>query len=220
MNSKAIDQEWEEHWNELDTSFFGKLLKIFRIHVLAHDVRRYHEKYFPRQGIFLEAGSGTSQTSVRLKKHQRTYVAIDVSERALHEARKIRTMDEFVKADIRKLPYRTSSVSGIWNLGVMEHFSHDEIIKMLKEFRRVLKPGAVAIMFWPYRYAPYQLLLKTISAAGRVFGKNIQFFPNEPSQLNSRKEAVMLARNAGFSGTKVHYTPMDLYCYMVVVCRK
>jgi SAM-dependent methyltransferase len=220
MSQKTIDQEWEEHWNELDTSFFGKLLKIFRIHVLAHAVRHYHEKYFPHEGIFLEAGSGTSQTSMRLKTHQRTYVAVDVSERALQEARKIKTMHEFVKADIRKLPYKTSSVSGIWNLGVMEHFSHEEIVKMLQEFRRVLKPGARAVLFWPYRYAPYQLLLKTISAAGRVFGKNIQFFPNEPSQLNSRNEAKMLARRAGFSSTIVHYNPLDLYCHMVVVCKK
>lgn len=220
MTQKTVDQEWEEHWNELDSSFFGKLLKIFRIQVLAHDVRRYHEKYFPRQGIFLEAGSGTSQTSTRLKTHQRTYVAVDVSERALKEARKIKTMHKFVKADIRKLPYKTSSVSGIWNLGVMEHFSHEEIVQMMKEFKRVLKPGEKTILFWPYRYAPYQLLLKSISAAGKLFGKDIQFFPNEPSQLNSRKEAKMLAKKAGFSSTKVHYTPMDLYCYMVVVCRK
>lgn len=216
----SIKQEWNEHWERTGESLFGKILSLFRKLVLAYAVKHYHEKYFPKKGVFLETGCGTSQTSIKIIKHKRKYIAIDISEAALKEAKKIKIFDEFVKADIRKLPFKDNSVDGVWNLGVMEHFSQSEIQKILKETKRVLRKGAVAILFWPYKYAPYQLLLKSISKIGKIFGKKIEFFPNEPSQLKSKKQAKKIVLKAGFSECKAYYNFRDLFSYMVVICKK
>ncbi len=216
----SIKKEWDEHWEKTNKSVFGRILSLFRKFVLAYAVRHYHEKYFPVKGIFLETGCGTAQTSIKIIKHKRKYVAIDISEKALKKAKKIKVFDEFVKSDIRKLPYKNESIDGIWNLGVMEHFSPVEIQKILKETKRVLKKDAVALLFWPYEYAPYQLLLKLISGIGRLLGKKIEFFPNEPSRLKSKKQAEESVLKAGFSECKVYYNFRDLFSYMVVVCRK
>ena len=217
---KKEKDQWNEHWNKTNKSMFGKILSVFRKCVLAHAVKHYHEKYFPKRGIFLETGCGTSQTSIKINKHQREYIAIDISEEALKEARKISIFCGFVKADIRKLPYKSESIDGVWNLGVMEHFSQNEIQNILKETKRVLKKGHVAMFFWPYKYAPYQILLKIISGIGKLFGKQINFFPNEPSQLNSKKQAKEIVLKAKFSECDVHYNLRDMLSYMVVICKK
>lgn len=215
-----VKKKWNEHWEKTNESFFGKILSVFRKLVLAHAVRHYHDKFFPEKGIFLETGCGTSQTSIKINKRKRKYVAIDISEEALKEAKKIGLFDNFLKADIRNLPYKDESIDGVWNLGVMEHFSRKEIQKILKETKRVLKKGSVAVLFWPYRYAPYQILLKSISFIGSLFGKKIVFFPNEPNQLKSKKQAKEAVLKAGFSECKVYYNIRDLFSHMVVVCRK
>jgi ubiquinone/menaquinone biosynthesis C-methylase UbiE len=175
---------------------------------------------FPKQGTLLETGCGTSQTSIKIAKTGRKYIAIDISEEALEEAKNIKIFDEFVKSDIRKLPCENNSVEGIWNLGVMEHFLPEDIQQILMETNRVLKKGKVAILFWPYRYAPYQILLKSISKIGKIFGKKITFFPDEPSQLSSKKQAKQFVMKAGFSECIVHYNMRDIFSYMVVVCIK
>jgi predicted SAM-dependent methyltransferase len=44
--------------------------------------------------------------------------------------------------DIRNgLPYRTGSIDSVYCTHVLEHFYHDEVLKVLRECHRVLKPG-------------------------------------------------------------------------------
>lgn len=47
-----------------------------------------------------------------------------------------------VLADIRTLPYESSSVDEIYASHVLEHFGRHEFMDVLREWRRVLKPGA------------------------------------------------------------------------------
>ena len=53
---------------------------------------------------------------------------------------------------IFSVPVPDSSFDGIYNLGVMEHFTEDEIMGILKEFHRVLKSNGKIILFWPPEY--------------------------------------------------------------------
>ncbi len=214
-------KEWDRYWQTASEkkSFLGDVFTAYRKQILARGLSHYVEKYFPKKGIFVEAGSGSSQTSVRLKKHKRKFIAVDISSEALSEAKKNPLISKTIRADIRKLPFPDSSIDGIWNLGVMEHFSKDDIQKILLEFRRVLKKDGVLLLFWPPRYAPYHYFFRFIHFLGRLMGKEWQFFPDEPSQLKSKKEAEIILRNAGFSA-KIHFSFRDGFTYLVVVSEK
>ena len=44
---------------------------------------------------------------------------------------------------------KQKNFDGIYNLGVMEHFLEDDILKILNEFNKVLKINGKIILFWP-----------------------------------------------------------------------
>jgi ubiquinone/menaquinone biosynthesis C-methylase UbiE len=214
---------WNRHWHNLSKkrSFFGKFLEFYRKYIISNSVSHYLDKYFLKEGIFVECGSGTSQASVKVSKFNRNLIALDISSVVLLEAHKTRLMNSFVNGDIMKLPFKDNSVDGIWNLGVMEHFTQPQIDIILKEFRRVLKKNGVCILFWPPSHAPYRIILNLMEGiANRLLKKKIQFFPEEPSQLYSRNEAMKILKRNKFSTCFVHYTMRDLFTYCVIVCRK
>lgn len=215
------EQEWDEHWEKVGKGGFGRFLTFYRISILSYSVRMYAEKYFPRNGRFVEAGSGTSQTSVMLKKHKREYIAVDISEKALAEAKKISQISKTVKADINDMPFSNDSIDGIWNLGVMEHFNEAQLRIILKEFSRILKKGRYAVLFWPHSLAPYQIFLKTLTILAKILAnKEIVFFPNEPSQIKSVKGVRTLVLSSGFSRCIIKNPISNAFTFMAVVCRK
>jgi len=50
-------------------------------------------------------------------------------------------------ADIRNLPFEDNFFDGVYNLGVMEHYSEKEIEEILAEMKRVLKDEGKMIIF-------------------------------------------------------------------------
>jgi len=57
--------------------------------------------------------------------------------------------DADVVADIRKLPYEDNSVDEIMAIHVCEHFYKHEILSVLKEWKRVLKPDGIMVLELP-----------------------------------------------------------------------
>jgi ubiquinone/menaquinone biosynthesis C-methylase UbiE len=215
------NKQWNKYWTKASAkkSFLGGIFTWYRKQVLARGVYYYHEQFFAKEGLFLECGSGSSQTSIQLKKHNRTYVAIDISEEALEEAKKIPLIDKTVRADIRNLPFEDNSVDGVWNLGVMEHFLKEDIFKILEEFKRVLKKEGTIILFWPVTYSPAHIFFEIIISLGRLIKKKIKFFPDEPSVLHSKKEARDYMEKAGFI-SKEFFNFRDGFTHIVIVARK
>src|SRR3989338_7450278 len=111
---------WDSYWSKSEHSLYGKLCEIYRKRIMAHAVAYFFRKYFPKKGIFLEAGSGTSQTSVKIKKEDRKLIALDISSLALKKTMEIPQIDYRVKASIFQLPFKDSSLDGVWDLGVLE----------------------------------------------------------------------------------------------------
>jgi SAM-dependent methyltransferase len=127
----------------------------------------------------------------------------------------------YVQADIRRLPLADDSVAGIWNLGVMEHFASGEVDSVLREFRRVLKPGHAMILFWPPEFGSSRLVLAPIEwFLTRRRGRPFRFFPGEPGRLKSRREALARITGAGFEPVAAEFGPQDAFIHVVVVGRK
>ena len=130
-------------------------------------------------------------------------------------------IDKAICADIMHLPFKSNSIDGLWNLGVMEHFTKQEIIKALAEFARVLKPGSYAVLFWPPKIGHYHLMTNSIEFfSNRVLGKKIDLFPDEISLYSPSLGIAHMARSCGFSECIVEFTIRDLLTYAVVICRK
>jgi SAM-dependent methyltransferase len=224
--SGAGDREtWDRHWRSLqggDASLFGTLASLVRRTVICRAVRHYTDRYFPGGGIQVETGCGTGQSSSTMRRLDRLLVGLDFSLPALLAARRGETpYRAFLRGDIRALPFRDGSLSGVWNLGVMEHFHQEEGIAILREIRRVLAPGARAILFWPPRFGLSRLVLAPFEwARSRISGKPFHFFPDEVNRLRSPRHAREILAAAGFEPEAVDFTPRDSFIHLVAVGRK
>lgn len=199
---KAEAVDWSSHWGDehqggISQKFFG----FYRKHIFARTVRHFTDRYFAPQGVFVEAGSGTAETSVRMDKRggARTLVALDIVFPVLKHC--VPLMDVRICGDGFHLPFKEASLDGIWNLGVMEHFTHEQIDEMIREFRRVLKPGARLILFWPATNSIPQKLLKLVEKIINLKKREhkFQFHPDEISQLRSNRQAREILQRNGFT---------------------
>ena len=191
---------WSDHWSAgRQQSIAQRFFSFYRKAVFARTVAFFAERYFPAEGIFVEAGSGTAETSMRINKHggSRKLVATDIVQPVLTKCHPV--MDSRVCGDIFNLPYADGSIDGIWNVGVMEHFTHRQIDMILAEFRRVLKPSGRLILLWPGSDSIPQKILRVVEFFMNAGAeeKNFRFHPPEISQLKSRKEGTeVLSRNS------------------------
>ena len=127
--------------------------------------------------MFVEAGCGTAESSSRIDPAGRTLVAMDISRLAVRAARRIPVFRGLAQGDLFRLPFRSASVAGLWNLGVMEHFEPEEGRALLREFARVLRPGGVALLFWPPEFGASRLVLAPVEALRSRPGAPFRFFP-------------------------------------------
>ena len=200
------NHEWDLHWARQKQSIFGSLCSIYRRQVRSRSVAFYFERYFPRSGTFAECGSGSSETSSRVRLYDRRLIAVDYSREALTRAARMPQISECVLADVRELPFAPNSLDGIWNLGVMEHFVHDEQIMILKSFREILKPGGKVLLWWPPKWALDHAILSP-------FGWD---FPAEPGRVN-RAEVRAIMDAAGFHDITVKFLFSDMFTELLVV---
>ena len=84
----------------------------------------------------------------------------------------------------------------------MEHFTHEEIDRVLAEFQRVLRPDGRVLLLWPGADSlPQRLLHLTEKAIHRGRGDGefrFHLMPEEISQLRSAAEGREVLRRNGF----------------------
>lgn len=214
------DNEWDAHWTSLDTkrSVFSLLSVATRRFIFQPAVAFYANRFFSEAGNFVEMGCGTAESSARVTRNGRKLLGLDFSAVALRSAQRVGRMDALVQADIFAIPCRARSVDGIWNLGVMEHFTEPQIRGCLREFRRVLKPGGVILLFWPAeRNASRWILGPLESIISRRRGSSFTFFPGEISRLNSKHEARALIESEGFEVKAIDFNWRTAFIHMVIV---
>ena len=222
--AKPASTAWDSHWLSLGKgrtrSLFGLGSSAVRHLIFQPAVRFFLDKYFPSEGVFLETGCGTGESSASVPRRQRQFVGIDFSTVALGQAQSTKCFDSLLCADLFQLPFHTGAIDGIWNLGVMEHFERALLIQALAEFRRVLKPGGMIILFWPaeanssrWIFGPLELLRSAVTR------KPFRFFPDEVSRLKSRKQASDILHEAGFATLEIDFSPRTAFIHMVVVGR-
>lgn len=225
--NKALEEvpsvTWDNHWKKLlsKNSFFGRLIISVRFSVISKYVSYLIDKYFTKEGLFLEAGCGTAQTSFRINKLQRRFIALDFSLVALKQAAKINVVDEVVLGDINSLPFPDESLDGLWNIGVMEHFHKEDLIKIYNEFARVLKKGGVVIALIPPVFASHIILLTPIERIISLFkGKPFKFFPDEFTRIRGRRHLESIFGKTKLKIINTHFSWRDCFFFCAVIAKR
>ena len=140
---------WSEHWGHHTV---GELLASARRSPLTDLITAA----LPRDGYVLEAGCGLGQYVILLRERGWRAVGVDWSADALAQARRAGGVPVAV-SELRSLAVRDGSVSAYVSLGVVEHDPAGPDL-ILREARRVLRPGGRLIVSVPYLNGVRRLL--------------------------------------------------------------
>lgn len=128
------------------------------IDVSAPDHRAYHEHLLrwigPPQGrTVCEVGCGSGTTSAILGGLGARVTLVDLSPRSLALARshfvKLGRTADYCRQDGLRMGFRDGSFDVVWNGGVIEHFSDEGKIALIREMWRVTRPGGLLLITVP-----------------------------------------------------------------------
>lgn len=104
----------------------------------------------PDDGEFLDFGAGVCESVPFFREYfpKASLTCVDVSMRSLRiGALRFPGMANFLAFNGRSLPFRDGSFSGVFACCVFHHINEGEHEKLLAEIRRVLRPGACAMVY-------------------------------------------------------------------------
>ena len=223
---KIVDtQGWDGYWgdnrNNLTLYIYGLVAAFYRKFIIKPSLNHFIFKYFNRQSKLLHAGCGGGQVDIDISENI-NITALDISTIALNQYKKNnQNVEKLIHGSIFSVPVHDSSFDGIYNLGVMEHFTEDEIMGILKEFHRVLKSNGKIILFWPPEYGlSVQFLKFAHFILNKIFRKKYTLHPDEISRIKSYKYIQNICNRANFNIDKYSFGIRDFFTYCVVVLSK
>ena len=222
-------QGWDTYWTrsqEKSQRIYSLIASIYRRLAIRRNLNHFIHKHFSPGARLLHAGCGSGQVDAKLSREMRI-TAVDISLPALESYRRNNPRAEAIRhGDILNLNgVARGTFDGAYNLGVVEHFSHEQIVQILREMGRAVKPGGKVVIFWPHRRATSVLVLKAIHWLLNCFrhhgGAQVRLHPPEVSLLQSRDQARQLVERAGFNLIEYHFGLRDLLVQAVVVgCKR
>ena len=93
----------------------------------------------------LDVGCGAGRDVAWLTELGYAAVGVDLSGEMLREARRRGVTAPLVQADLRQLPFRSSSYRGIWACASLLHIPKAQAGRALREMARVVHPGTIYI---------------------------------------------------------------------------
>jgi len=218
------EKEWDRYWTGRKTfsqNIYRKLASFYRRFIIKKALNYFIEKEFKSGAKLLHAGSGTGQVDEDIIKRY-DITALDIS----NEALKLYALNngnkaKLLRASIFDIPEKSSSFDGIYNLGVMEHFTGSENEKILKEFARILKENGKIVLFWPPKFGFSVIFLNSLHfILNAILGKKIRLHPEEISLIENQNQVKELLKRAGFKLVKFYFGPKDLFTHCVIVAKK
>jgi dolichol-phosphate mannosyltransferase len=224
INSKHHDpQGWDQYWEVKKSGWsfvYDLVADIYRKVLIRPSLNRLIKKTFKKGDKLLHAGCGGGQVDSQIREYA-DILPFDISVNALNWYRRVNGDCKVLHGSIFDIPLPDRSLDGIYNLGVMEHFTEDEIRLILKEFRRVIKPEGKIVLFWPpefgFSVSFFKLLSKIVGALGR---KNAKFHPDEITRVRSQEHVSKLLKDSGFIMESYYFGPRDLFTQAMIVGAK
>ena len=141
--------EWDAYWNKKEKQtylLYDAIAYFYRNNIIKPSLSYYLKKIFKENSFLLHAGCGSGQVDENLSNNFCIH-AMDISKQALICYKKSNHNTAVFQGNIFNIPAKDETYDGIYNLGVMEHFYEQDLLKILKEFNRVLKSGGVIVLF-------------------------------------------------------------------------
>lgn len=217
-------QGWDTYWRRKQrksTLTYEAIAATYRNLVIKRRLNSVIRDEFAEGSSLLHAGCGSGQVDVDLHGYARI-TAVDISVPALEIYSKENPEASAIRhASVFNLPFPDGTFDGAYNLGVVEHFTGAELAKMLAEVRRVLRPGAKFVVFWPHAHATSVAVLNSAHwVMNDVLKKSVRLHPPEVSLVHSRNEARRVFEDNGFDLESYTFGPRDLFVQAVVVGRR
>lgn len=222
-NPADAESEWDGYWKEKSTAgskIYDRIAEFYRLKIINPTLDYFMRREFVPGARLLHAGCGGGQVDTGMVRYAQV-TALDISQVALQRYREVNRDTETIHGSIFQIPCENGTFDGIYNLGVMEHFTETEIQAILGEFCRVLKPGGKVVFFWPPEFGLSVIALKNAHfVLNRILKKNVKLHPDEHTRIHSGKHAERLLASAGFKLRRFYFGPRDFFTHAVVVGEK
>ena len=218
-------QGWSHYWSDKKQKsaflIYNFVAVIYRKFLFKRNLNKLINKYFQSKSELLHAGCGSGQVDIDISKTM-NISALDISPVALSIYKKTnKNFKKIIHGSILNLPLNDKSYDGVYNLGVMEHFTEEEIKKIFKEFNRVLKKEGKIILFWPPEYGTSVIFFKIVHfLLKKILKKSISFHPAEITRYKSRQQIKRLLDYAGFKLNTTSFNIKDFFTCVIVVATK
>ncbi|PLV56869.1 glycosyltransferase [Thermotoga sp. SG1] len=157
---------WDNLWKRYSEHDILSLVNSPEGKVLRSEFVNLLNRFFVLKGSkILEAGCGSGIISIDLSKRGAHYTGIDISQDSVNLSEKVASFFELRNVNFRKMDAFNTVFSErefdiVFNIGVVEHFQDEDIIKMLKEMARV---GRFIVVGVPYSGSQIYELSEEIS---------------------------------------------------------
>lgn len=224
--SKIHDpQDWNTYWDLANRNkthpLYNLIAEFYRKFIIRPNLNKYIRKYFSPHNNILHAGCGSGQVDLDIAT-EFCISALDISPAALELYEKHNpSVHNLIHASIFDLPKNAQGMDGIYNLGVMEHFSEIEIQSILKQFHESLSKDGIIILFWPHRFGSSVIFLKFVHKILNLLSKKrIALHPPEITYMSSRQQAINILQQNGFTLLEYSFSPSDLFTQAIIVGKK
>lgn len=224
-DSESMTRLWDHYWSgekkSGGTSLYNRIASFYRDYLIEPTLLRAIRNNFPPGATLLHAGCGGGQVDINVIGYAKV-IAFDISSNAIAKYRALNgDKAETIIGDLFTLDKIGRKVDGIYNLGVMEHFDHEQIKELFRKFNRVLQPNGRLVIFWPPAYGLSVIVLHGAHfVLNTIFRRKIQLHPPEPTKYTTRTVAQDLLRAGGFELRSVEFGPRDFFTHAILVADK
>jgi dolichol-phosphate mannosyltransferase len=219
------DQGWDDYWKDQKSAggiFYDTVAASYRKLIIRRSLNHFAGRYFRQGAQVLHAGCGGGQVDVDISRRMQI-TGLDISVNALNLYKRTHHgRCRVLHGSIFKIPLDAGSMDGIYNLGVMEHFTEADIDRILGEFRRVLRDDGRLIIFWPPEFGLSVIFLKGVTfLLGSVFRKrDVKLHPDEITRVRSRRHAAGIFERNGFRIVRYSFGMRDFFTHSIIVAEK
>jgi len=224
LQSASSMEGWDGYWQSKKKAgglIYDLIAAFYRKFIIKPSLGFFCKRHFSTNADIVHAGCGSGQVDVDLNKIF-SITALDISPNALSIYERVNKDNQrLILGDIFSMQFDRESKDGIYNLGVMEHFSEDEVQLILTEFHRVLKPNGKVLLFWPPEFGLSVIFLKCVHfVLNRILKKNIYLHPEEITRIKSKKHAYQILDRANFEVVDYYFGTRDAFTYSVIAAVK
>jgi ubiquinone/menaquinone biosynthesis C-methylase UbiE len=224
LGPSRVQEEWDAYWlskKQPGALIYDLIAAFYRKFIIKQFLNYFIAKHFSSQAQILHAGCGSGQVDTDIARRN-SISAMDISPQALSIYRKFQPNSaRLIHGSIFEIPVPDSTYDGVYNLGVMEHFTEPEIRRILDEFSRVVKPGGKIALFWPPAFGVTVRVLAAVHwVLHNVRKSDIRLHPDEITHVRSRRQVRAYLEASGFSLVEFYFGPRDLFTQAVVIGRR